>query len=214
MNCMSERILTIGSRYVKMSPVPAPIPPDEIEARLAAVRAAAMELFAERGYRATSMAAIAGAAGLSRLALYQHFANREEIFRSALEEVLVTANEQALDALTGPGDLAERLDGYLQRCRGDVIGPLLGSPHGEELIEARNDAARSVADHAHAHRQRALHQALSEITNDNRPVTRRAFDLLEHGSMGLKHDSPTPRTYRTRLRTLAEATAAMITTSR
>ena len=63
--------------------VPAALPPDELENRLASVRSAAMALFAERGYSATSMSAIAEAAGLSRPALYQHFANRDEIFRSA-----------------------------------------------------------------------------------------------------------------------------------
>ena len=190
--------------------VPAPIPPDELEARLATVRAVAMDLFAQRGYRATSMAAIAEAAGLSRPALYQHFANREEIFRSALEEILRATNGQALAALTGPGDLAERLDGYLQRSRGDVIGPLLGSPHGEELIEARGAAAQDVADEAHRQRQDALRQVLLEITGGDQQLARRCVEQLELGSLGLKHDSPKPRTYRKRLTDLAMSTARLI----
>lgn len=190
--------------------MPAPIPPDELEARLSAVRSAAMELFAQRGYDATSMGAIADAAGLSRPALYQHFANRDDIFRSALAEVLENANQAALAALAESGELTDRLDGYLQRCRGDVIGPLLGSPHGDELIEARGAAAQDVADEAHRERQRVLERALLEITGGDRALARSAAELLELGSLGLKRDSPTPASYRRRLRRLAEATAAMI----
>ncbi len=169
-----------------------------------------MDLFALHGYRSTSMAMIAEAAGLSRPALYQHFENREDIFRSALGQILGDANAAALEALSGPGDLADRFDGYLQRCRGDVIGPLLGSAHGDELLEARGADAQDVADTAHADRQRALDIVLSEITDGDIDLARRAAELLELGSLGLKHDSPKPSVYRTRLRALAEATAAML----
>ncbi|MEM7092606.1 MAG: helix-turn-helix domain-containing protein [Actinomycetota bacterium] len=189
--------------------MPAPIAPEELEARLTSVRRAAMELFAARGYRSTSMAAIAEATGLSRPALYQHFENREDIFRSALAEILTTSNAEALAALNGLGDLADRFDGYLQRCRGDVIGPLLGSAHGEELIEARSSSANDVADRAHAERHEALLAALSRLTDDE-TLTRRVAQLLELGSLGLKQDSPTPDEYRERLRSLAEAAASLI----
>lgn len=169
-----------------------------------------MTLFAQRGYGATSMAAIAEAAGLSRPALYQHFANRDDIFRSALSETLEASNQRALAALAETGDLADRFDGYLQRCRGDVIGPLLGSPHGDELIEARSATAADVADHAHRDRRRVLDEVLLDVTNGDRTLARRAAELLELGSMGLKHDAPSAQTYRKRLRALAEAAATMI----
>lgn len=158
------------------------------------------------------MGAIAEAAGLSRPALYQHFANREDIFRSALEQILNDANDAALEALAGPGDLATRFDGYLQRCRGDVIGPLLGSPHGEELLEARGATSQDVADRAHRTRRAALDDALLEITSGDRALSASAAELLELGSLGLKHDSPTPRVYRKRLTTLAAAASAMLDT--
>lgn len=190
--------------------MPAPIPHEELEARLATVRSVAMDLFAERGYAATSMGAIAEAAGQSRPALYQHFANREDIFRSALKQILETANDAALDALAEPGDLMDRFDGYLQRCRGDVIGPLLGSPHGEELLEARGATSQDIADQIHRDRRTALGLALVDITAGDRDLAHQVAEILELGSLGLKHDSPSPDTYRQRLRGLAEAAAAMI----
>ena len=174
------------------------------------MRAAAIALCAERGYSATSMAAIAEASGLSRPALYQHFANRDEIFRSALSEILDDANRAALAALSSAGHLADRFDGYLQRYRGDVIGPLLGSAHGDELLEARGATASDVADEAHARRRRALDRRLIDITDGDRRLARRAAELLELGPLGLKHDAPTAKVYRTRLTALADATAAMI----
>jgi len=39
------------------------------------------DVFAEHGFRRTSMAMIAEAVGLSRPALYQYFDNREDVFR-------------------------------------------------------------------------------------------------------------------------------------
>ncbi|MEM9204397.1 MAG: helix-turn-helix domain-containing protein [Actinomycetota bacterium] len=193
-----------------MMSMPAALPPDELDARLSTIRRAAMDLFAQNGYQATSMGAIATAAGLSRPALYQHFENREAIFRSALGEILTDANEAALTALAEPVDIVERFDGYLQRCRGDVIGAVLGSPHGDELLEARGLSASDVADAAHADRRTALDATLIDLASGDRTLARRVAELLELGSLGLKHDSPTPAMYRTRLRSLAEAAAALI----
>ncbi|MEM9041821.1 MAG: TetR family transcriptional regulator, partial [Actinomycetota bacterium] len=159
------------------------------------------------------MSAIAEAAGLSRPALYQHFANRDEIFRSALSDILEDANRAALDALdavSATGGLADRFDGYLQRCRGDVIGPLLGSSHGDELLEARGATAGDVADEAHARRRRVLDRRLIDIAAGDRRLARRAAELLELAPLGLKYDAPSAKAYRTRLTALAHATAALI----
>lgn len=47
---------------------------------------AALELFAHRGYRATTMRDIADAAKVSTGAVYHHFPDKETIFRTLLEE--------------------------------------------------------------------------------------------------------------------------------
>lgn len=46
----------------------------------AALRQAAMELFAEHGYEATSTAAIAERAGVSEMTLFRHFKAKETYF--------------------------------------------------------------------------------------------------------------------------------------
>ncbi|HEV2171701.1 MAG TPA: helix-turn-helix domain-containing protein [Candidatus Binatus sp.] len=49
---------------------------------------AAMELFASYGYRGTSLSRIARAAGVTKGALYWHFADKEEFFLAVVERVL------------------------------------------------------------------------------------------------------------------------------
>ena len=168
-----------------------------------------MDLFATQGYAATSMTDIADAAGLSRPTLYQHFANREDLFRAGLQDMLERANEQALAALVGDAPLVDRFDGYLQRCRGDVIGPLLASRHGAELLETRLTAAADVADELHRERRRALERVLRDVCPDQSQANR-AADLLELSPLGFKHDQPSIALYRKRLRALAEATAELV----
>jgi AcrR family transcriptional regulator len=65
----------------------------------------ATRLFAERGYEDTSIEAVLAAAGVSRGALYHHFAGKDALFRAVLESVdsrivteLTAVIEQAPDA--------------------------------------------------------------------------------------------------------------------
>jgi AcrR family transcriptional regulator len=51
------------------------------------LRAAAMELFAERGYAASGVSAICERAGVAKTALYWHFGSKEGLLAVVLEEV-------------------------------------------------------------------------------------------------------------------------------
>ena len=56
---------------------------------------AALQLFAHRGYRATTMRDIAEAAKVSTGAVYHHFSDKETIFRALLEEFsAITASKR------------------------------------------------------------------------------------------------------------------------
>ncbi|GID48427.1 TetR family transcriptional regulator [Actinoplanes capillaceus] len=65
--------------------------------------AAAAALFAERGYRATSMQEIADRVGITKAALYYHFAAKEDLLRELTAPVLDEL-EQALNAAEDSGD--------------------------------------------------------------------------------------------------------------
>ncbi|WP_063920585.1 TetR/AcrR family transcriptional regulator [Nocardia salmonicida] len=65
------------------------------EARRARILSVAMKLFAENGYRGTSLAAVAEAAGITRSGVLHHFSSKEAL----LSAVLVERDEQAFDAV-------------------------------------------------------------------------------------------------------------------
>lgn len=68
------------------APVPAaPGRPKDMEKR-AAILDAAMALFPSRGYDGVSVDAIAHAAGVSKLTVYSHFADKEALFGAAVTE--------------------------------------------------------------------------------------------------------------------------------
>ena len=83
-----------------------PRPADQ-ESRLCAVLDAAVGVFARFGYRKTSMDDVARAAGVSRQGLYLSFANKEELFRRALEHSLSNQLACAITALSRAEDSLE-----------------------------------------------------------------------------------------------------------
>lgn len=62
--------------------------------RVAEIRHAALSLFHERGFHATSMRDIAARLGLSGPALYRHYSSKEEILRIAIGEHLDAAIDE------------------------------------------------------------------------------------------------------------------------
>ena len=80
----------------------------------------ARELFTEQGYAATSTTEIADRAGVTRGALYHHFAAKDDLFRAVFEELEAeVANHVAREALVGADPLEQlRLGGraFLDAC--------------------------------------------------------------------------------------------------
>jgi AcrR family transcriptional regulator len=174
------------------------------------IRRAAIPVFAAQGYRGTSMAELAEAAGVSRPALYQYFENRADLFRAAFQALLEDATDAALAALDAPGTVARRLDGYLQRASGDGYEALAATPHGDELMGARHEFAADVAEAATERARRGL-RAFVNSNAEVSPHRRSAvIDLLVLSPAGLKADRPTSAAYRRRLTVLAEAAAGLL----
>ncbi|MDH3683613.1 MAG: TetR/AcrR family transcriptional regulator, partial [Acidimicrobiia bacterium] len=73
------------------------------EQRIDEIRRAAIPVFAAQGFRGTSMADLAQAAGVSRPALYQYFDNRADLFRAAFQVLLEDATDAALATLEADG---------------------------------------------------------------------------------------------------------------
>jgi AcrR family transcriptional regulator len=102
-----------------------------------AILDAAFQAFASYGYKRTSMDDIARAAGLSRTALYLHFRNKEDIFRSLGARYFDQVTADMEMELTRPGQTVEQA---LYACfvakDGKFMDVVLSTPHGSELLDA------------------------------------------------------------------------------
>lgn len=92
--------------------------------------ATARRLFAERGYADVSAAEIVSAAGLTRGALYHHYADKADLFRAVLielevemySEIQAAAERAEAQGVTDPVAIsAASLDAYLSACERDDI---------------------------------------------------------------------------------------------
>jgi len=94
---------------------------EQSEATRAALMGAARPLFAERGYTAVATEEIVRAAGVTRGALYHHFAGKEELFAAVYEEVeadLVAEIGQVATVAADPLDaLHKGAAMFLEACR-------------------------------------------------------------------------------------------------
>lgn len=87
----------------------------------ARLRRCALELFAERGFEATSTRAVAAAAGLSPALVTRHFGSKQGL-RAAVDEEVLGRIGEAL-AGSGPGSRS----GDLMASLGDVSAQLFGA---------------------------------------------------------------------------------------
>jgi AcrR family transcriptional regulator len=70
---------------------------------------AATRLFTERGYEDTSIEAVLRETGVSRGALYHHFAGKEALFEAVLEEVERRVAQSVMDSVAEVADPVEAL---------------------------------------------------------------------------------------------------------
>lgn len=86
---------------------------DRSAATRGALLAAARELFATKGFAATGREEIVEAAGVTRGALYHHFANKEDVFRSVFVELETEVGAKVAAAAGAAGDdpMAQFRDG-------------------------------------------------------------------------------------------------------
>lgn len=184
----------------------------ESDPKRVAIHIAAIAEFSQRGFRGTSMANIADAAGMSRPALYQYFRDKTDIFTSAFVALFDEQANQAVAELHKPGTIAEQLDGFLQRYDGDLWERMAASPHSEELVSAKSDdvlaGLQDVGERLWT--ELAAYLAIVAPGRSASSKTRRAewIDLLRLSPKGFKFDEPSIATFRTRLTTLARGVAA------
>lgn len=120
------------------------------DTRRDAILLAAFEVFRLYGYRRTAMEDIARASGMSRAALYSHFRNKEDVFRTLLQAYF-TRMASYLDAALTPGlPPAQAMDVVSAIKTGPEMRALMDSPHGAELLDAHLSQCADLIDSGEA----------------------------------------------------------------
>jgi AcrR family transcriptional regulator len=125
-----------------------------------ALLGAALELFLQRGFAATRVEDIAARAGISKGAVYLHYANKEALFRGVVEAGVLASLEQA-----------EQLAADFRGSATELLGTLLQN----NLLEFWGSPSSGIAKLVIAESQQfpGLAESFNEV------VTGRARQLLE-----------------------------------
>ncbi len=94
------------------------------------VLSVAQDLFAEHGYRGTSLRDIARRIGIKAPSLLHHFPSKEQLYLAALDRIFEGMEESAQRVLSGRG-------GYQEACRAAIIGAI-------DYIAASPDSMRII----------------------------------------------------------------------
>ncbi len=100
-----------------------------------AILAAGLRCFGREGYRRTALDRVAREAGISRAALYLHFANKEELFRALVDDLHARALDDATAAAHGAGPLAERVAAAMAAKTARFFDLLRASQHADEFLD-------------------------------------------------------------------------------
>jgi AcrR family transcriptional regulator len=199
----------------RAQPEPSPARGAGAAERRDALLDAAFAAFARTGFRRTSMEDVAREAGVSRAALYLHFRNKEEVFRSLAERVHAEALAGAVAALTEPGAIGERVLRALEAKSLRFLQIVAASPHGAELVEATSRVCGDIAAAKEERFARALADALRRADASGALALEAAgvapaaaAELLLQASRGVKASAATPALYRRRLAELVRVLIA------
>lgn len=80
------------------------------------IRAAAREVFAERGVRGTGLAHVAEAVGMGRSSLYHYYSDKESLLSDMVGELLQEEHALFRSCLEGEGPPIERLETLARAC--------------------------------------------------------------------------------------------------
>ena len=181
------------------------------QAKRDAVYDAASVVFAQYGFRRTTMNDIAKSAGISRPALYLMFENKEDLFQGLAAHRLDQAIDSALSVLQGNGKIADRFRESLLVFEQIFYEPIADSPHGTELMDISLSLASEIMTKKLAHFHAALTKSLSEaeargqITFARTPMKPRAFvELLFTALNGVKKRALNTAEFRKLVRQLTE----------
>lgn len=145
----------------------------------------ARRAFAERGYAATSLEDIARGLGLTKAAVYHHWASKRELLEDLLEEAL----DNAQYCLGGNAPLEERLLAYAHSFRHHVE-PLTVLMTAQSGRQGPDQEALQVAQMAMRRGTEMLAKALEPIAHERAKPLAVVFASIVHGAYMVSHAQP------------------------
>ena len=168
---------------------------------------AAANVFAQYGFRRTSMNDIANAAGISRPALYLIFKNKQELFRQLAAHLQNHGIDQAISALGEEGEISVRLVNAILAYEAIYYEPIAQSPHGAEIIDINLSIAADLMQKGHTRLVRTLADAIDEASargeiklGDKMPKTKPFVELLMSSISGQKKKANTTQMFRRQIK--------------
>jgi TetR/AcrR family transcriptional repressor of mexJK operon len=131
---------------------------------------AAARLFAERGFDATSMDALAAAAGVTKPTLYRHFDNKEALFAAALQSLLERLPSPETMILNRSGTLRQRMTAIAYDALRLGTGPLMSSLH--RMLSLPRDSASYRAERFWDSNLQPYHDAMQRLLAAERDAGR------------------------------------------
>ncbi len=154
---------------------------------------AAMEVFWQKGYEATSCDDLLSAMGINSGSMYAAFGDKQSLYQKALEYYCHNQLHQLTDGLeNGPGTPLERIQGMFQMMAANVTERgYKGCFIGNTLLEFDNDSIHIIemASNAMKVLQEAIKKTLTaakqegELSTSAKPATLAAF--LANTAQGL-----------------------------
>ncbi|GJM13473.1 MAG: hypothetical protein DHS20C12_18760 [Pseudohongiella sp.] len=181
------------------------------DAKQNAVLDAAADVFAQYGFKRTTMNDIAQASGISRPALYLMFKNKEHLFHELAAYRINLALEAAKTVLLTEDEVKTRFIGALMIFEKTYSEPVANSPHGAELVDVNTSLATDVMTKGYSNLIAMLAKVLKsaeksgELSFQNTPMSPKAFvELLLSSISGLKKKAGTKAEYRKQTQQVAE----------
>ncbi len=137
---------------------------------------AALDLFREKGFEATTMRDIAAKAGVALGAAYYYYSAKDAIVLAFYREMQETSNEVVLEALAGHKKLRDRIRCVLEK-RLELLAPnrkfcaalLRHAPDGAHPLSPFSEEARPIREHAIEHMRIAIEGGDVKVPSDLKP---------------------------------------------
>jgi AcrR family transcriptional regulator len=156
---------------------------------------AALTLFARHGYQRANMIDVARAAGVSRPALYLHFAGKPELFAAVAGKVRDDALAAAAEAWRDEADLADNLAAAFTAKDLPLFRLLKASAVGEDLMGVDRNLTRAIGADLDAGFAAQLTARFRVLMDERRAGagpfgTAEAFgEFAARAAAGLKHEA-------------------------